>query len=29
MVVSPFGSNTWCELRMIDDGETGQFTNCY
>ena len=22
-------SNSWCELSMIDDGETGQFTNCY
>ena len=26
---SPCSSNSWCELSMIDDGETGQFTNCY
>ena len=25
----PRASNSWCELSMIDDGETGQFTNCY
>ena len=29
MVGSPYSSNSWCELSMIDDGETGQFTNCY